>query len=150
VIKAQKELEENYDIAANVWSVTSYKELYNDANETDRQNMLKPSGKKKRSYIEKCMQDEKGVFVAATDYLKSLPLVISKWLPGPLRSLGTDGFGRSDDRQTLRDFFEVDYRYITLAVLYELYDQGQIKKSVVDDAIKNYEIDKDKVNPLYS
>ncbi len=149
VIKAQKELEENYNIAANVWSVTSYKELYNDANETDRQNMLTPSGKRKKPYIEECMENEKGVFVAATDYLKSLPLVIAKWLPAPLRSLGTDGFGRSDDRQTLRDFFEVDYRYITLATLYELYEHKKVKKSVVDDAIKKYEINKDKVNPLY-
>jgi len=148
VIKAKKELEDNYRIAANVWSVTSYKELYRDAIETDRCNMLHPNGKKKESYIENSMKKEKGVFVAATDYLKTLPLTISKWLPGPLRTLGTDGFGRSDSREALREYFEVDYRFITVSALYELYLYGEIKKDVVQKAIKNYKIDPNKVNPV--
>lgn len=150
VLKSAGELEDHFNISADVWSVTSYKELYHDAISTDRQNMLNPGKKRKRSYVEKCMNGQKGVIVAATDYLKTLPLSISKWLPSRVSALGTDGFGRSDDRGSLRDFFEVDYRFITVATLYELYIEGSIKKDKVQEAIKKYDIDPEKVNPIHN
>src|SRR5207248_2554135 len=107
VLKAQEMLAEKYNIAADVWSVTSYKELYRDGNEAERWNMLHPSEKPRVPYIAQCL-DGASVFVAASDYVKALSDSISQWLPGHLISLGTDGFGRSESRAALRDFFEVD------------------------------------------
>jgi len=88
--------------------------------------------------------------VAASDYLKTLPNMVSKWMPRRLASLGTDGFGRSEGRASLRDFFEVDARFITLATLHELYSDGKIESSVVDKAIKDLGINPDKSNPVIS
>jgi pyruvate dehydrogenase E1 component len=90
------------------------------------------------------------VLVAATDYLKALPNLIAKWAPRPMASLGTDGFGRSESRAALRDFFEVDARFITLATLYELSREGKIESCVVDKAIKELEIDVEKPNQLFA
>jgi len=146
-IKAQQMLAERYNIAADVWSVTSYKELYTDATSITRWNMLHPSDPKK-SYIEECFDDSSDVFVAASDYLKALPASIAQWVPGRLIPLGTDGFGRSDDRPQLRDYFEVDARFITLAALYGLFQEGKIKKSILQQAIAELDIDPDKVNPV--
>lgn len=150
VIKAGKELEENFSVSSDIWSVTSYKELYHDAISTERWNMLNPGKKSRESFIEENTKDAEGVFVGATDYLKSVPLSVSKWFPKPLRVLGTDGFGRSDDRKNMRDFFEVDYRYIVIATLTELYREGTIKKKPLNDAIKKYDIDPEKVNPVFN
>jgi pyruvate dehydrogenase E1 component len=88
------------------------------------------------------------VLVAASDYLKTLPNMVSKWMPRPLASLGTDGFGRSEGRAALRDFFEVDARFITLATLDELYDEGKIERSVVEKAIADMGINTEKPNPV--
>ena len=115
VIKAQELLAKDYKIAADVWSVTSYKELYQDAVETERWNLLHPDEKSRIPYLGRLLDKEQGVFVAASDYMKVLPAVISQWLPGPVHCLGTDGFGRSESRDRLRDFFEVDARYIAIA-----------------------------------
>jgi pyruvate dehydrogenase E1 component len=147
VIKAGQMLESQYNVAADVWSVTSYKELYTDCITTARWNMLHPSDQK-TSYVEECFGDANGVFVAATDYLKALPCSISQWIPGRLIPLGTDGFGRSDDRTALRDYFEVDARYITLAALYGLSQEGKIKQEMLQQAISDLEIDPEKMNPL--
>jgi pyruvate dehydrogenase E1 component len=149
-VAAQKILEEKYDVAAEVWSVTSYKELHRDALMTERWNMLHPEDKPQVPYVAQALKGAKGVFVAASDYVKALPESISKWLPGPLISLGTDGFGRSDGRRQLRNFFEVDERYITLAALYGLARDGKIKPEVAKKAIKDLEIDPEKANPMVS
>jgi pyruvate dehydrogenase E1 component len=149
-LKAQKLLEEKYDVAADVWSVTSYKELYRDGLETERWNTLHPSEPLKVPYITQCVKDAPGVFVAASDYVKALSDSISQWLPRPLVSLGTDGFGRSDTRRALRDFFEVDSRFITLATLAALSREGKIKSKIVEKAIKDLEIDPEKANPMVS
>jgi len=146
-LKAQGLLAAEYGVAADVWSVTSYKELYRDGNEVERWNMLHPAEKPRRPYITECVAGGDGVFVAATDYVKALPDSISQWLPGRLISLGTDGFGRSDSRNALRDFFEVDYRFITLATLVALARERKIKTEVVTQAIRDLEIDPDKANP---
>lgn len=147
-LRAQETLEDKYGVAADVWSVTSYKELHHDALMAERWNMLHPGEEAKVPYIAHALKDSKGVFVAASDYVKALPESISKWIPGPLVSLGTDGFGRSDSRQSLRDFFEVDERFITLAALHSLARAGKIKPDVVKRAIKDLNIDPQKANPM--
>ncbi len=147
-IKAKKILESKYGVAADVWSVTSYKELYQDAVETERWNRLHPGGRARLSHIQKCFKNESGVFVAATDYLKALPCSISNWVPGRLVSLGTDGYGRSDSRPALRNYFEVDARFITLAALNALAQEGEIKPELAKQAIEDLDIDPGKINPV--
>jgi len=111
VLQAQEILEKNYGVAADVWSVTSYKCLYTDAIETERWNRLHPDETPKVPYVKQCLSEEQGVFVAASDYLKTLPAMISKWLPRRMAVLGTDGFGpAAKGRTSLREFFEVDSR----------------------------------------
>ena len=149
-LKAQSILEEDYGVSSDVWSITSYKELYLDAHDTERWNRINPGKKPKLSFIEKSMKGEEGVFVACTDYLKALPDSISNWFPKPLVSLGTDGFGRSDNRQALRDFFEVDHRYIIATTLFELFKQDLVEKKVVTKAIKDLGINPDKLNPMFT
>ncbi|HMD40368.1 MAG TPA: pyruvate dehydrogenase (acetyl-transferring), homodimeric type [Candidatus Acidoferrum sp.] len=149
-LRAQEILETKYGVAADVWSVTSYKELYTDANEAERWNRLHPGEKPRVPYLTKTIGDAPGVLVAASDYLKTLPAMISKWMPRRLATLGTDGFGRSEGRVSLREFFEVDSRYITLATLHELFTDGKIERSVVDKAIKELGINPEKANPVIS
>jgi pyruvate dehydrogenase E1 component len=150
VLKAREILEEDYKVAADVWSVTSYKELRRDALETERYNLLHPGSKPKESYIQKTLKNEKGVFVASSDYVKALPDSISKWIPRKIYSLGTDGFGRSEGRKELRDFFEVDAKHIVLAALYALANEGSIKTQVVEKAVKDLKINPSKRNPMTS
>jgi pyruvate dehydrogenase E1 component len=145
-VKAQ-ELLKQYDVAADVWSATSYKELYKDGLDCERWNMLHPGQKPRVPYVTQCLQGEPAPVVAASDYMKSLPESISRWLPSGLVSLGTDGFGRSEGRAALRKFFEVNANYITLGALYALSDQKKIKASVVQKAIKELGIDPEKPNP---
>jgi pyruvate dehydrogenase E1 component len=147
VIKAQTLLAEDYGVAADVWSVTSYKELYMDAVEVERWNLLHPDEEPRTPYLRELLAGEEGVYVAASDYMKMLPTSISQWIPGPLHSLGTDGFGRSDDRVHLRDFFEVDSRYVVIATLYLLEQQGELPAHTTDVAIGRLGIDPDKLNP---
>ncbi|MGB9482269.1 MAG: pyruvate dehydrogenase (acetyl-transferring), homodimeric type, partial [Candidatus Acidiferrum sp.] len=141
-------LEKNYGVTADVWSVTSYKCLYTDAIETERWNRLHPDETPRVPYVTQCLQDEQGVFVAASDYLKVLPASISKWVPRRLAALGTDGFGRSEGRESLRDFFEVDSRFITIAVLHELAQDGLVGEATVQNAIRDLAINPNKPNPL--
>jgi pyruvate dehydrogenase E1 component len=150
VIKAQELLEEKYNVAADVWSVTSYKELYKDGTDAERYNWLHPGKPERESYVTQMLKGQEGVFVAASDYLKVLPSMIARWIPGPLTTLGTDGFGRSDNRTALRDFFEVDHRYIALAALSSLAREKKIKPSVVTKAIKDLQIDPERINPLFA
>jgi pyruvate dehydrogenase E1 component len=149
-IKAQQILAEKYGVEADVWSITSYKALYADGNETERWNRLHAGEKPRVPFVTEMLKDSAGVLVAASDYLKTLPNMISKWMPRRLASLGTDGFGRSEGRASLREFFEVDSRFITLATLHELATDGKIEKSAVDKAIKELGINADKPNPVTS
>ncbi len=150
VIKAQQVLADEYGVMADVWSVTSYKELRQNAMDTERYNLLHPEKKPQISYLEECLGKTEGVLVAASDYVKILPDMISKWMPRRLYTLGTDGYGRSESRQALRDFFEVDYRYIVVATLKALCDEGQINAKDVAKAIKDFKINPDKKNPTIS
>ncbi|GBD89892.1 pyruvate dehydrogenase E1 component [bacterium BMS3Abin04] len=149
-LKAQEILETKYNIAADVWSVTSYKNLHFDALETERWNMLNPTKKAKTPYIAEATEDENGVFVAASDYVQILGDSISKWLPGPLHTLGTLGFGRSEGRKELRDFFEIDAKHIAYAALFSLRKENKIKDDLVKKAFKELKIKSDKPNPLKS
>ena len=150
VLRAAEILEKNYGLTVDVWSVTSYKSLYMDAIETERWNRLHPNETPRVPYVTQCLEGEQGVLVAATDYLKVLPSMISKWMPRRLATLGTDGFGRSEGRESLREFFEVDARFIALATLHELAADGMVGEATVQNAIKELAINPDKPNPVVS
>jgi pyruvate dehydrogenase E1 component len=150
VIKAQEILESTYHVGADVWSVTSYSELYRDGHRCERWNMLHPGEPAREPYVTRCLKDTPGPLVAASDYVKVLPDSIDRWLPRPLTALGTDGFGRSDNRTALRDFFEVDHRYVVVATLAALARDGRIEASVVQQAIQTHGIDPEKANPAIS
>jgi len=150
VLRAQEILEKNYGVAADVWSVTSYKCLYTDGIEAERWNRLHPDETPRVPYVKQCLGDEQGVFVAASDYLKTLPAMISKWLPRRMGILGTDGFGRSEGRTSLRDFFEVDSRFVVLATLHELAQDGLVGEATVQNAMKDLAINPEKPNPVIS
>jgi pyruvate dehydrogenase E1 component len=150
VVRAAEVLEAKYGVGADVWSVTSYGELYRDGHACERWNMLHPGAEPRVPYVTACMKDAPGVFVAASDYLKALPDSIDRWLPRPLVALGTDGYGRSESRAALRDFFEVDYRYVVVAALAALAREGTVEPSLVEQAIKNCNINPDKPNPAIS
>ena len=145
VLKAQ-ELLEDYNVAADVWSVTSYKSLHQDALRVERRNRLHPEDEPEKAFVYEALEDTKGVLIAASDYLKILPDALSRHLPRPIVSLGTDGFGRSEAREELRNHFEVDARFITLATLYALQQEGQLEASVVAKAIKDLDIDPEKLD----
>ncbi|MYD64693.1 MAG: pyruvate dehydrogenase (acetyl-transferring), homodimeric type, partial [Chloroflexi bacterium] len=147
VVAAQELLAERYGVAADVWSVTSYSELRRNAIDVDRWNMLHPGEPPRRPYLAEALDGAEGPFVAATDYMKSLPDGVAKWLPGRLVSMGTDGFGRSETREALRDFFEVDAKHIALAALYALAQEGAVDADLPERAIADLDIDPDKVNP---
>jgi pyruvate dehydrogenase E1 component len=112
--------------------------------------MLHPGETPCVPYVSQCLKDAPGVLVAASDYVKMLPDSIDRWLPRPITALGTDGFGRSESRASLREFFEVDYRYVIVATLAALGRDGKIEKSMVDEAIKAHNINPEKSNPAIS
>lgn len=148
VLRAQELLAEKYDVAADVWSVTSYKELHRDGLEAERWNLLHPGETPQIPFVRRCVGDQSGAFVAVCDYVRALPDSISRWFPRRLHSLGTDGFGRSESRAALREFFEIDWRFITLATLTGLFHENQIEAGVVRQAIRDLDIDPEKVSPM--
>lgn len=147
-LRAQEILEQRYGVAADVWSVTSYKELYRDGHAVERWNRLHPTEPPRQPHVTTCLSAQPGVCVAASDYVKALPDSIARWVPGRYITLGTDGFGRSDTRAALRDFFEVDARFITLAALWGLAKEGALALEVVRRAIKELEINPEKADPM--
>jgi len=147
VEKAAHLLEKDFKIYCDVWSVTSFSELRRESLETDRWNELNPEKKRKSSYLEELLNKQEGPFIAATDYMKMVPDQIQKWVPGIYKTLGTDGYGRSDSRAALREHFEVDARFIVLSTLNALAEKGDIEKRDVVKAIKKYKIDPKKISP---
>ena len=146
VLAAAELLESDFGVAADVWSVTSFTELRRDGLEVERWNMLHPLAPEPRSaYVSDCLGG--GPVVASTDYIRAFADQIRQWVPGRYRVLGTDGFGRSDRRATLRRFFEVDRHYVAVAALKELADEGLLDASRVQEAIDRYEIDPDAPMP---
>ncbi|MFH2135233.1 MAG: pyruvate dehydrogenase (acetyl-transferring), homodimeric type, partial [Pseudomonadota bacterium] len=145
VIAAAELLAKDFDISSDVWSVTSFNELRREGIDCERWNMLHPEAKPRASYVEQCL-DAKTPVIAATDYMRAYPDQIRPYVKAQYKTLGTDGFGRSDFRKKLREFFEVDRYFVAVAALKALADEGSIEASVVSKAIKQYQIDADKPN----
>jgi pyruvate dehydrogenase E1 component len=141
-------LESEWNVSATVWSATSMNELARDGMDVDRYNRLNPTAEKKRSYVAECLDDAEGVVVASTDYIRTYCEQIRPWVKGPYTVLGTDGFGRSDNRDRLRSHFEVDRYHVVVATLNSLAEQGEVGFDVVEKAIKQYDISADAINPI--
>ena len=148
VIAAAEILDQDFGISADIWSVTSFNELRREALDVTRWNMLHPSEPARLSYVANCLKDCTGPVVAATDYMKIFADQIREFVPGRYKVLGTDGFGRSDTREKLRQFFEVDRYYVTIATLQALAEDGKISTEIVAQAIRKFGIDPDKPNPV--
>jgi len=149
-LRAQEILAERYDVSADVWSVTSYKNLRNEALLAERWNMLHPTETPRKPYIQSILENESGPFVAVSDYMKIVPDQISKWVPGGLTTLGTDGFGRSETRVNLRRFFEIDAESTVIATLHTLAQRGAISRETVAKAIQELKVDPEKRYPAIS
>ncbi|WP_292992970.1 pyruvate dehydrogenase (acetyl-transferring), homodimeric type [Nitrosomonas sp.] len=150
VIAAAEILKNEYNVNADIWSVTSFNELRREALSVTRWNMLHPDQSAKLSHVENCFKGREGPVVAATDYMKIYADQIREFIPGKYRVLGTDGFGRSDTREKLRHFFEVDRFYITVAALKALSEEGKISNQQIVKAIEKYGIDPERPNPATS
>ena len=147
VIAAAKLLEKDWGVSADVWSATSFTELRREGLDCERWNMLNPEKPQRLNYVAQCLKDAKGPVIASTDYMKSFAEQIQRFVPNKFVALGTDGYGRSDSREALRDFFEVDARYITVAALKALSDEGKLPAAKVLEAVKKYKLDANKPNP---
>jgi pyruvate dehydrogenase E1 component len=145
--EAQALLAERHDVAAELWSATSYKALREDALSAERWNRLHPAETPRVPYVTEVLSDAEGPFVAVTDFMKAVPDQVARWVPGPFTPLGTDGFGRSDTRANLRRHFETDAPHVVVAVLHALAEAGDAKPEEVADAIAAYGVDADAPDP---
>jgi pyruvate dehydrogenase E1 component len=150
VLKAQEMLAENYGVASDVWSVTSYTQLRRDAAACERWNMLHPTETPKISYVQKMLEGAEGPFISASDYVRALGEQLSPWIPGDYFVLGTDGMGRSETRESLRRHFEVDAESVTIATLSRLCKAGVVTASDVQKAIDELGYDAEKPDPYYT
>jgi pyruvate dehydrogenase E1 component len=149
-IRAQDVLRERFGVAADVWSATSFQQLRNEALDVERWNRLHPDVEQRTPYVRRCLDPTSGPIVAATDYLKAVPDMVSRWIDRPYTVLGTDGFGRSDTREALRTHFEVNAEHIAYAALYSLCLDGKSTPDELKRAIADLGIDPERVNPLYA
>ena len=149
-LEAQDMLAERFGVSSSVWSVTSYTQLRREAADCHRWNLLHPDQSPKKSYVERMLENEKGPFIAASDYVRALSEQLSPYVPGGLYCLGTDGMGRSETREALRRHFEVDAQFIALAALYQLHLRGDVSANEVSQAIGQLDIDPEKVNPYFA
>jgi pyruvate dehydrogenase E1 component len=147
VIEAADLLQNDWGIAADVWSVTSYTELQRDGMRVERRNRLHPESPAELSYVERCLSPTSGPVIAASDYVRALPDLIRAWIPRRYVVLGTDGYGRSDTRADLRRFFEVDRSHVAVAALRALAQQEAVPASMVKEAIGRYGIDANSEEP---
>ena len=147
-LAAQEILAQRYDVSADVWSATNYKQLRTEALACARWNMFHPTETPRKSYLETILEQERGVFVAVSDFMRIVPEQIAQWVPGGLHVLGTDGFGRSDTRENLRRFFEVDASSVVVATLSALARKGAIHRSAVAKAIQDLGINPEKSFPV--
>lgn len=147
VIAAAELLEKDWGVSPDVWSVTSFTELRREGLDAERWNMLNPEKKPRLSYVAECLAKSEGPVISSTDYMKSFADQIRNFVPQRFVSLGTDGYGRSDSREALRSFFEVDRYYVVLAALKALADEGGLPASKATEAIKKYKIDANRPNP---
>ena len=144
---AAGQLEQDWAVSADVWSATSFNELRRDMDDTERWNRLNPGKKARTCFVAECLSEKKGPVIAATDYVRLYADQIRAAVPGEYRVLGTDGYGRSDTREALRSFFEVNSSHIVVAALQSLADNGELPSKMVSEAIKKYGIDGNKPNP---
>ncbi|MEM7049021.1 MAG: pyruvate dehydrogenase (acetyl-transferring), homodimeric type [Acidobacteriota bacterium] len=149
-LEAQEILASRYGVAVDVWSATSYKELRREALEVERWNMLHPAEKARVPYVTALLSDAPGPVIAVSDYMKLVPDQIARWVPNGLFPLGTDGFGRSDTRESLRRFFEVDAAHVVVGTLSCLAQRGEVDNSLVARALAEFEIDPERPDPLLS
>jgi pyruvate dehydrogenase E1 component len=147
-LAAQEILADRYDVSADVWSATSYKQLRADALAATRWNRLHPTEPTRKSYLESLLEPETGPFVAVSDFMKIVPEQIAPWVPGGLTTLGTDGFGRSDTRENLRRFFEIDANMVVVATLHALARNGAVEKTTVAKAIQELGVNPEKAFPI--
>lgn len=147
VLAASEMLAHDFGVQSDVWSATSLTELRRDGLAAERWNLLHPQDEPRISYVQQCLQGHPGPVLVATDYMKIVADQIRPFVPGRFVALGTDGFGRSDTRESLRSFFEVDRRFIALAALKALADDGLIARQRVSEAMQRYEIDPGKTDP---
>jgi pyruvate dehydrogenase E1 component len=150
VLRGQEILAEKYGISSDVWSVTSYTELRREAQECKRWNMFHPTMPPRKSYLETILEGTEGPFIASSDYVQAHSEQVAQFLPNDFLALGTDGMGRSETREALRRHFEVDEQCVTIATLYQLSKQGKIEASEVEKAIKDLDVDPEKISPLYA
>ncbi|MBB3140985.1 pyruvate dehydrogenase (acetyl-transferring), homodimeric type [Halomonas organivorans] len=141
-------LSEEWGVGADIWSVTSFNELRREALEIDRQAFLKPTEEPGKPHVTACLEGRQGPAIVSTDYMKLFADQVRAWVPTDYHVLGTDGYGRSDTREKLRHFFEVNRYFVTVAALKALADRGEIDRKVVGEAIEKYGIDPNKPNPL--
>ncbi len=141
-------LKKDWNIDCEIWNVTSFSELRRDAEEVERWNLMHPAGKNKKSHLEECLRDKSIPVIAVSDYVKMVSEQIGPYVPGPYYALGTDGFGRSDTRENLRHFFEVDRYYITLCAIRSLIIDNKLDASAAKKAISKYKIDPNKPSPI--
>jgi pyruvate dehydrogenase E1 component len=147
-LAAQEILATQYGVSADVWSATSYKRLRSEALAAQRWNRLHPTEKPRTSYLERTLAGQSGPFLAVSDFMKIVPDQIAPWVPGGLTTLGTDGFGRSDTRERLRRFFEVDTPSVVVATLHALSQRGGIPRETVAKAIRDLGINPEKPHPV--
>ncbi|HRX86690.1 MAG TPA: hypothetical protein P5572_16825, partial [Phycisphaerae bacterium] len=147
-LRAQELLDELFGVAADVWSVTSYKQLRADAFDCERENRLNPTREPRMPYVAEMLAEEPWPVVAVSDYVTLVPDMIRPWVPAGMTSLGTDGYGRSESRQALRRFFEVDAENIALAALHRLMQTGEVKAELVERAVKDLGLDPEKPNQM--
>ena len=147
IIEAGKLLKNDWNIDSSIWSVTSYSELHKEAEDVRRWNILHPELSPRKSYLEEMINSSNGPVIAVSDYVKLVSEQIAPYINCPFVALGTDGFGRSDTREKLRDFFEVNRYYIILYALDKLAKIGEIDKKLISKCIKKYNIDFNKPNP---
>ncbi len=148
VIAAAELLEKDWGVSADVWSATSFTELRREGLDCERWNMLNPEKPQRLNYVAESLKEAKGPVIASTDYMKSFAEQIQRFVPNRFVALGTDGYGRSDSREALRDFFEVDARYIAVAALKALSDEGKLPTAKVLEAVNKYKLDANKPNPV--
>jgi pyruvate dehydrogenase E1 component len=146
-LEAQDLLADEFDVAADVWSATSYKLLREDALEVERWNRLHPEEPARVPYVAEALRDASGPVVAVTDFMKVVPDQIARFVPQPFVPLGTDGYGFSDTRPALRRHFEVDAPHLVVATLDALAREGSVKPEVVAKAIRRFDIDPDRPDP---
>ena len=146
-MEAREMLARDWDVAAEAWSVTSYKALREEALSAERWNRLHPGQEARTPFVTEALSHSEGPVVAVTDFMKAVPDQVARWVPAHFTALGTDGFGRSDTRAALRRHFETDAAHVVVAVLAALVEQGEAKADEVADAIARYGIEAERPDP---